>query len=97
MYNEKPKNERLIIIFETKQEIMNFVEICNRFDDAIDIRADKKSTDAKSIMGMLLLELGREFIIEYGCYDAEDNYEEFRAEILNRFRVRAVPFGVQKK
>lgn len=96
MYNEKPKNERLTIIFEAKQDIIDFVEVCNKYDDAIDIRADKRSTDAKSIMGMLLLETGREFIIEYGCYDAEDNYEEFRAEILSRFRVKAVPLGTEK-
>ena len=91
MYNEEPKNEVLQIIFKSREEIIHFVDVCNKYDDAIDVRVNKKSTDAKSIMGMLLMKVGEPLTIEYGCYDDEDNYEEFRKEIMEQFQATAVP------
>ena len=91
MYNEEPKNEVLQIIFKSREEIIHFVDVCNKYDDAIDVRVNKKSTDAKSIMGMLLMKVGEPLTIEYGCYDDEDNYKEFRKEIMEQFQVTAVP------
>lgn len=80
--------EKLYITFHSEEDIMQFVDVCNKYDDAIDIKVDKKSTDAKSILGMLLMKVDTPLEIEYGCYDDEDNYPEFREEILQKFSVK---------
>ena len=79
--------EKLFITFRSEDDIIAFVEVCCAYDDAIDIRVGKMLTDAKSILGMLLLKTGESFEIEYGCYDSEDNYRQFRTEILSKFQV----------
>ena len=79
--------EKLFITFRSEEDIIAFVEVCCEYDDATDIRAGKMLTDAKSILGMLLLKTGETFEIEYGCYDREDNYSQFREEILKKFQV----------
>lgn len=81
------KMEKLFITFRSEEDIIAFVEVCCEYDDAIDIRVGKMLTDAKSILGMLLLKTGETFEIEYGCYDSEDNYSQFREEILKKFQV----------
>ena len=82
--------EKLYITFHSEDDIRHFVDTCNEFDDAIDIRVQKMSTDAKSILGMLLMKLEEPLEIEYKCYDDEDNYEEFRAAILEKYDVKVV-------
>lgn len=88
---EQERQEKLFITFSSEEEIMRFVDVCSECDDAIDIKADKKSMDAKSIMGMLLMKLGEPLEIDYGCYDDEDNYQEFRNRIVSEFAVKVVP------
>ena len=46
--------EKLYITFHSEDEIRQFVDTCNEFDDAIDIRIQKTAMDAKSLLGMLL-------------------------------------------
>ena len=81
--------EKLYITFGSEDDIIRFVDTCCKYDDAIDVKVDKKRTDAKSILGMLLMKIGQPLEIEYGCYDDEDNYAEFREEITEKFDVRA--------
>lgn len=87
------ENEKLFITFHEKEDILRFVAVCGRYDDAIDIRVGKQTTDAKSIMGMLLLQLDQSLEIEYGCYDDENNYDDFRNEILKEFDIRIADAG----
>ena len=85
---EKIEINRLWILFQSKEEIISFVDLCQDFDDAIDVRADKKRTDAKSVMGMLLLNIGEPIEIEYSCYDSEDNFLEFKEAIMSQYQVK---------
>lgn len=85
---EKIEINRLWILFQSKEEIIRFVDTCQDFDDAIDVRVDKRRTDAKSIMGMLLLDIGEPIEIEYSCYDSEDNFLEFKEAVMSQYQVK---------
>lgn len=87
---EQRMREKLYITFHSEDDIRHFVDTCNEFDDAIDIRVHKMSTDAKSILGMLLMKTEEPLEIEYACYDDEDNYEEFKQVILEKYDVKVV-------
>ena len=65
--------EELYITFHSEDDIRHFVDTCNEFDDAIDIRIQKMAME-----------------IEYACYDDEDNYEEFKQAILEKYDVKVV-------
>ena len=52
---EQRMKEKLYIIFHSEDDIRHFVDTCNEFDDAIDIRIQKMAMDAKSLLGMLLM------------------------------------------
>lgn len=45
--------------------------------------------DAKSLLGMLLMKTEEPLEIEYACYDDEDNYEEFKQAILEKYDVKS--------
>ena len=75
-------------MFQSKEEIVRFVDTCQDFDDAIDVRADKRRTDAKSVMGMLLLNIGEPLEIEYSCYDSEDNFLKFKETVMSQYQVK---------
>lgn len=87
MENMDDRVERLFITFESTEDIIRFVETCEKYDDAIDILVDKQTMDAKSIMGMLQMKCKCPLEILYGCYDEEDNYFEFKQDILEHFQV----------
>ena len=61
--------EELYITFHSEDDIRHFVDTCNEFDDAIDIRIQKMAMDAKSLLGMLLMKTEEPLEIEYACYD----------------------------
>lgn len=84
--------EELYITFHSEDDIRHFVDTCNEFDDAIDIRIQKMAmdADAKSLLGMLLMKTEEPLEIEYACYDDEDNYEEFKQAILEKYDVKVV-------
>lgn len=82
--------EKLYITFHSEDEIRQFVDTCNEFDDAIDIRIQKTAMDAKSLLGMLLMKTEEPLEIEYACYDDEDNYEEFKQAILEKYDAKVV-------
>ena len=87
---ETKRLERMFITFADEKEISAFVNVCNRFDDAIDICSDKRRTDAKSLMGVLSLPLNTELEIIYECFDDEDNYQEFREAVKETFNIKFV-------
>lgn len=87
---EQMTKETLYVTFHSEDDIRHFVDTCNEFDDAIDIRVQKMSMDAKSILGMLLMKTEEPLEIEYACYDDEDNYEEFKQAILGKYDVKVV-------
>lgn len=87
---EQMTKETLYVTFHSEDDIRHFVDTCNEFDDAIDIRVHKMSMDAKSILGMLLMKTEEPLEIEYACYDDEDNYEEFKQAILEKYDVKVV-------
>ena len=82
--------EKLYITFHSEDDIRHFVDTCNECDDAIDIRMQKTAMDAKSLLGMLLMKTEESLEIEYACYDDEDNYEEFKQAILEKYDVKVV-------
>ena len=77
--------EKLYITFHSEDEIRHFVDTCNEFDDAIDIRIQKTAMDAKSLLGMLLMKTEEPLEIEYACY------EEFKQAILEKYDAKVVP------
>ena len=87
---EQRMKEKLYITFHSEDDIRHFVDTCNEFDDAIDIRIQKMAMDAKSLLGMLLMKTEEPLEIEYACYDDEDNYEEFKQDILEKYDVKVV-------
>ena len=88
---ERRMREKLYITFHSEDDIRHFVDTCNEFDDAIDIRIQKTAMDAKSLLGMLLMKTEEPLEIEYACYDDEDNYEEFKQAILEKYDIKVVP------
>ena len=83
--------EKLYITFHSEDEIRHFVDTCNEFDDAIDIRIQKTEMDEKSLLGMIVIKKEEPLEIEYACYDDEDNYEEFKQTILEKYDIKVVP------
>ena len=74
--------EKLYITFHSEDEIRHFVDTCN---------IQKTAMDAKSLLGMLLMKTEEPLEIEYACYDDEDNYEEFKQAILEKYDAKVVP------
>jgi len=89
MEEKKDTKEKLYITFRTKDEITEFVQLCCGYDDAIDIKLSKQTTDAKSIVGMLLLPLDEPLEILYESFDDQDDYQTFKEDILAKFEVSA--------
>lgn len=81
------RKESLYITFESEEDIIKFVDNCNKIDDAIDVVFERTNQDAKSILGMLRMPVGEPLLIVYGCYDDEDNYEEFKEIIMEHHKV----------
>ena len=71
VYNVKLSNSR---------KVSEFVGIANRFPCTIKAFSDKYSVNAKSIMGMLALDLGKEIKIEI-----EDSSAEAFGEAIEEF------------
>jgi len=71
--------EELYITFHSEDDIRHFVDTCNEFDDAIDIRIQKMAMDAKSLLGMLLMKTEEPLEIE-----------EFKQAILEKYDVKVV-------
>lgn len=86
-YSETNNRKKMYVTFHSKDEIMNFVTVCNKFDDSIDIKDNKTLIDAKSVMGMLILKLDIPYEIVYECFDDEDNYEEFLSAVVDRYSI----------
>lgn len=84
------KQEKVYVTFRSEDDIIQFVNICRKYDDSIDVMMGKMTTDAKSILGMLLLEIGQPVAISYNCYDEENNYQEFMEDIYKKFDIKVI-------
>ena len=83
--------EELYITFHSEDDIRHFVDTCNEFDDAIDIRIQKMAMDAKSLLGMLLMKTEEPLEIEYACYDdCRDNLRNSQSVFLIVLHFRKV-------
>lgn len=48
-----------------REEVMDFVNLCSSCDFDVDLGYDRVLIDAKSILGVLSLDLGRELTVSY--------------------------------
>lgn len=81
------EGENLSVSFRSEDDILNFVETCNKYDDAVDVVWKKMKIDAKSVLGMLQLPYDEELTLEYNCFDDEDSYQMFREDVMAHYRV----------
>ena len=83
METGKPEEvESLYITFLSEDDIIHFVDTCNRYDDAIDVVLEKRSTDAKSILGIFSLDLSKPITMEIytdSCDDLLNDIKPFMA------------------
>ncbi len=66
------------INLRTVNEIEDFVNIANRFSDGIDVSSGRNSVDAKSIMGVLSLDLSRPLQVSVNGVQKEYIYEALK-------------------
>ncbi len=77
----------MTICFKDRDDAIAFVSVCNEFDDAIDLVYGKNVIDAKSLMGVLSLDLSNEFKIVYKCYDDVDDFNDFVNTVKDKFDI----------
>lgn len=77
----------MTIRFKDRDDAISFVSVCNEFDDAIDLVYGKNVIDAKSLMGVLSLDLSNEFKIVYKCYDDVDDFNDFVNTVKDKFDI----------
>ena len=79
METGKPEEvESLNITFQSEDDIIHFVDTCNRYDDAIDVVLEKRSTDAKSILGIFSLDWSKPVTMEIYSDDCDDLLAEIK-------------------
>ena len=71
------------IKLSNSRKVSEFVGIANRFPCTIKASSDKYSVSAKSIMGMLALDMGKEIKIEL-----EDKFADAFGEAIEEFVVK---------
>ena len=70
------------ITIETINDVKELVAIANTFDFDIDLVSGRYAVDAKSIMGILSLDLAKPIKVNIHCDDADDflnQIEKFKA------------------
>jgi phosphotransferase system HPr (HPr) family protein len=64
------------ILLSSIEAVKKFVTLANRYDFPINLRTDKYTIDAKSIMGVFSLDLSKPVTVELEGSPAEDFIEE---------------------
>ena len=59
------------VVLNSINDVKNFVNIVNRYDFDIDIISDRYVVDAKSIMGILSLDLTKKITVEAHSEDTD--------------------------
>ncbi|NLW20988.1 MAG: HPr family phosphocarrier protein [Clostridiales bacterium] len=64
------------------EEVKTFVNVANRYDYDMDLRAGRHVVDAKSILGIFSLDLSKPITLEVYAEDCDDLLEELKAFIV---------------
>jgi len=63
-------------------DVKNFVNIVNKYSCDIELKSGKYIVDAKSIMGILSLDLSKPIKIEFNCDNSEQINEDLKPYIV---------------
>ena len=80
----KPK---MFVTLHSPEEIREFCRFCNQFDDTIDLLSGQMITDAKSLMGSLMVDYSKPIEVVYQCYDDVDSFQAFKAAAEAKFTI----------
>ncbi len=83
---------KMFVTLHSPDEIRDFCRFCNQFDDAIDLLSGPMMTDAKSLMGSLLMDYSKPIEVVYQCYDDVDSFNA-----LKRRRKLSSPLLIRKR
>ena len=64
------------------EEVKTFVNVANRYDYDMDLRAGRHVVDAKSILGIFSLDLSKPITLEVYSDNCEDLLEDLKAFII---------------
>ncbi len=64
------------------EEVKTFVNVANRYDYDMDLRAGRHVVDAKSILGIFSLDLSKPITLEVYADECDDLLDELKAFIL---------------
>ena len=64
------------------EEVKTFVNVANRYDYDMDLRAGRHVVDAKSILGIFSLDLSKPITLEVYADECDDLLNELKAFIL---------------
>jgi len=64
------------------EEVKTFVNVANRYDYDMDLRAGRHVVDAKSILGIFYLDLSKPITLEVYSDDCDDLLNELKAFIV---------------
>ncbi len=87
---------KMFVTLHSPEEIQDFCRFCNQFDDAIDLLSGHTITDAKSLMGSLMMDYSKPIEVVYQCYDDTDNFLAFKTAAESKFTItykEPVPTG----
>lgn len=78
---------KMFVTLHSPEEIREFCRFCNQFDDAIDLLSGQTITDAKSLMGSLMVDYSKPIQVVYQCYDDVDSFEDFKSAAEAKFTI----------
>ena len=78
---------KMFVTLHSPDEIRDFCRFCNQFDDAIDLLSGPMMTDAKSLMGSLLMDYSKPNEVVYQCYDDVDSFNAFKTAAEAKFTI----------
>ncbi|MGI6724779.1 MAG: HPr family phosphocarrier protein [Christensenellales bacterium] len=64
------------------EEVKTFVNVANRYDYDMDLRAGRHVVDAKSILGIFSLDLSKPITLEVYAEDCDDLLEDLKPFIV---------------
>lgn len=70
------------IILKTINDVKDFVNFVSKYDFDVDLTSGRYVVDAKSIMGIFSLDLGKPIKVDIHSDDCENFYNEIKAFII---------------
>ncbi|MDI9519824.1 MAG: HPr family phosphocarrier protein [Bacillota bacterium] len=64
------------------EEVKTFVNVANRYDYDMDLRAGRHVVDAKSILGIFSLDLSKPITLEVYADNCDDLLDELKAFVI---------------